>query len=100
MSDFIHLIFCNNCYSLILISMFFSQYQGLSFSSLMYVTRRSMENAVADLTKKLQHASDVIDVGVHLLHWIFFQYFKFLVRHTHSYEQQGFEHDCIINSYI
>ena len=62
--------------------MFISQYQGLSFSSLMYVTRRNMENAVADLTKKLQHASDVIDVSVHLLHWIFFQYFKSLVRHT------------------
>ena len=62
--------------------MFISQYQGLSFSSLMYVTRRNMENAVADLTKKLQHASDVIDVRVHLLHWIFFQYFKSLVRHT------------------
>jgi len=66
----------------------------------MYVTRRNMENAVADLTKKLQHASDVIDVGVHLLYWIFFQYIKFLVRHAHLYEQHVFEHDYIINSHI
>ncbi|KAK7274744.1 hypothetical protein RIF29_15842 [Crotalaria pallida] len=35
-------------------------WKGISFSDLMYVTKRSMENAVADLTKKLQHASDVI----------------------------------------
>ncbi|GAU15776.1 hypothetical protein TSUD_235920 [Trifolium subterraneum] len=40
---------------------------GLSFSSLMYVTKRNMESAVADLTKKLQHASDVIaDAKKHL----------------------------------
>ncbi|XP_019432027.1 PREDICTED: uncharacterized protein LOC109339107 isoform X2 [Lupinus angustifolius] len=42
-------------------------WKGISFSSLMYVTKRSMENAVADLTKKLQHASDVIaDAKKHL----------------------------------
>lgn len=40
----------------------------------MYVTKQSMEKAVADLTKKLQHASDVIAVGVHLLLGIFFLY--------------------------
>jgi len=33
-----------------------------------------MEKAVTDLTKKLQHASDVIAVGVHLLLGIFFLY--------------------------
>jgi hypothetical protein len=33
-----------------------------------------MEKAVADLTTKLQHASDVVAVSVHLLHWIFFQF--------------------------
>lgn len=43
----------------------------------MYVTKRNMEAAVADLTKKLQHASDVIAVGVHLLHWIFLQFLNF-----------------------
>ncbi|CAL0308144.1 unnamed protein product [Lupinus luteus] len=42
-------------------------WKGISFSDLMYVTKRSMENAVADLTKKLQHASDVIaDAKKHL----------------------------------
>ncbi|CAL0318277.1 unnamed protein product [Lupinus luteus] len=42
-------------------------WKGISFSNLMYVTKRSMENAVADLTKKLQHASDVIaDAKKHL----------------------------------
>ncbi|WJX56100.1 hypothetical protein P8452_41790 [Trifolium repens] len=42
-------------------------WKGLSFSSLMYVTKRNMESAVADLTKKLQHASDVIaDAKKHL----------------------------------
>lgn len=40
----------------------------------MYVTRRNMEKAVADLTKKLQHASDVIAVCVHLLIGIFLLY--------------------------
>lgn len=41
--------------------------KGVSFSDLMYVTKRNMENAVADLTKKLQHASDVIaDAKKHL----------------------------------
>jgi hypothetical protein len=40
----------------------------------MFVTKHNMEKAVTDLTKKLQHASDVIAVSVHLLHWIFFQY--------------------------
>ncbi|XP_054810447.1 uncharacterized protein LOC129311953 isoform X3 [Prosopis cineraria] len=35
-------------------------WKGLSLSSLMYVTKRSMEKAVSDLTKKLLHASDVI----------------------------------------
>ncbi|CAI8588360.1 unnamed protein product [Vicia faba] len=41
--------------------------KGLSFSDLMYVTKRNMEAAVADLTKKLQHASDVIaDAKKHL----------------------------------
>ncbi|XP_012568277.1 uncharacterized protein [Cicer arietinum] len=35
--------------------------KGISFSDLMYVTKRNMENAVADLTKKLNHASDVLD---------------------------------------
>jgi len=33
-----------------------------------------MEKAVGDLTKKLQHASDVIAVSVHLLLGIFFLY--------------------------
>ncbi|PNY10743.1 BZIP transcription factor [Trifolium pratense] len=42
----------------------YMKWKGLSFSSLMYVTKRNMENAVADLTKKLQHASDVIAVGM------------------------------------
>nr|AFK33387.1 unknown [Lotus japonicus] len=42
-------------------------WKGISFSDLMYVTKRNMENAVADLTKKLQHASDVIaDAKKHL----------------------------------
>ncbi|KAG5068033.1 hypothetical protein JHK85_000410 [Glycine max] len=42
-------------------------WKGISFSDLMYVTRRNMEKAVADLTKKLQHASDVIaDTKKHL----------------------------------
>lgn len=40
----------------------------------MYVTRRNMEKAVADLTKKLQHASDVIAVCVNLLLGIFLLY--------------------------
>jgi len=40
----------------------------------MYVTKQSMEKAVGDLTKKLQHASDVIAVSVHLLLGIFFLY--------------------------
>ncbi|XP_045813789.1 uncharacterized protein LOC123907534 [Trifolium pratense] len=45
----------------------YMKWKGLSFSSLMYVTKRNMENAVADLTKKLQHASDVIaDAKKHL----------------------------------
>ncbi|TKY62182.1 hypothetical protein E2542_SST12038 [Spatholobus suberectus] len=42
-------------------------WKGISFSDLMYVTKRNMEKAVADLTKKLQHASDVIaDAKKHL----------------------------------
>ncbi|XP_028804605.1 uncharacterized protein LOC114759569 isoform X1 [Neltuma alba] len=42
-------------------------WKGISFSDLMYVTKRSMEKAVSDLTKKLQHASDVIaDAKKHL----------------------------------
>ncbi|XP_028792575.1 uncharacterized protein LOC114748368 [Neltuma alba] len=42
-------------------------WKGLSFSSLMYVTKRGMEKAVSDLTKKLVHASDVIaDAKKHL----------------------------------
>ncbi|KHN08707.1 hypothetical protein glysoja_024616 [Glycine soja] len=42
-------------------------WKGISFSDLMYVTKRNMEKAVADLTKKLQHASDVIaDTKKHL----------------------------------
>ncbi|KAI9111907.1 hypothetical protein K1719_017597 [Acacia pycnantha] len=42
-------------------------WKGISFSSLMYVTKRSMEKAVSDLTKKLMHASDVItDAKKHL----------------------------------
>ncbi|WJX62451.1 hypothetical protein P8452_47446 [Trifolium repens] len=35
-------------------------WKGLSFSDIMFVTKHNMEKAVADLTKKLQHASDVI----------------------------------------
>ncbi|WVZ10857.1 hypothetical protein V8G54_015387 [Vigna mungo] len=43
-------------------------WKGISFSDLMYVTKQSMEKAVADLTKKLQHASDVIaDAKKHLI---------------------------------
>ncbi|XP_061338781.1 uncharacterized protein LOC133285550 isoform X2 [Gastrolobium bilobum] len=42
-------------------------WKGISFSDLMYVTKRNMEKAVSDLTKKLQHASDVIaDAKKHL----------------------------------
>ncbi|KAL1293988.1 uncharacterized protein [Arachis hypogaea] len=42
-------------------------WKGISFSDLMYVTKRSMEKAVSNLTKKLQHASDVIaDAKKHL----------------------------------
>ncbi|XP_054823253.1 uncharacterized protein LOC129321501 isoform X2 [Prosopis cineraria] len=42
-------------------------WKGISFSDLMYVTKRNMEKAVLDLTKKLQHASDVIaDAKKHL----------------------------------
>ncbi|KAK2430769.1 putative GRIP/coiled-coil protein [Trifolium repens] len=37
-------------------------WKGLSFSDIMFVTKHNMEKAVADLTTKLQHASDVIDV--------------------------------------
>ncbi|CAL5188346.1 unnamed protein product [Lathyrus oleraceus] len=45
----------------------YMKFKGLSFSDLMYVTKRNMEAAVADLTKKLQHASDVIaDAKKHL----------------------------------
>ncbi|XP_058777593.1 uncharacterized protein LOC131651884 isoform X1 [Vicia villosa] len=45
----------------------YMRFKGLSFSDLMYVTKRNMEAAVADLTKKLQHASDVIaDAKKHL----------------------------------
>ncbi|KAI4328392.1 hypothetical protein L6164_020749 [Bauhinia variegata] len=36
-------------------------WKGLSFSDLMYVTKHNMEKAVSELTKKLQHASDIID---------------------------------------
>ncbi|WJX26956.1 hypothetical protein P8452_15823 [Trifolium repens] len=36
-------------------------WKGLSFSDIMFVTKHNMEKAVADLTTKLQHASDVID---------------------------------------
>ncbi|KAI4314205.1 hypothetical protein L6164_027138 [Bauhinia variegata] len=36
-------------------------WKGFSFSDLMYVTKRNMEKAVSELTKKLQHASDIID---------------------------------------
>ncbi|WJX57101.1 hypothetical protein P8452_42693 [Trifolium repens] len=35
-------------------------WKGLSFSDIMFVTKHNMEKAVTDLTKKLQHASDVI----------------------------------------
>ncbi|XP_027914266.1 uncharacterized protein LOC114173830 isoform X2 [Vigna unguiculata] len=43
-------------------------WKGISFSDLMYVTKQSMEKAVGDLTKKLQHASDVIaDAKKHLI---------------------------------
>lgn len=65
----------------------------------MYVTKRNMEAAVADLTKKLQHASDVIAVGVHLLHWIFLQCFTFLVMLTYICAEV-FGHNCTAPSIL
>ncbi|GAU38716.1 hypothetical protein TSUD_396450 [Trifolium subterraneum] len=38
-------------------------WKGLSFSDIMFLTKHNMEKAVADLTTKLQHASDVIAVN-------------------------------------
>lgn len=35
-------------------------WKGLSFSDLMYVTKQSMSNAVSNLTKHLEHVSDVL----------------------------------------
>ncbi|PNX63136.1 bzip transcription factor, partial [Trifolium pratense] len=41
-------------------------WKGLSFSDIMFVTKNNMEKAVADLTKKLQHVSDVIAAQTHM----------------------------------
>ncbi|XP_057448309.1 uncharacterized protein LOC130739871 isoform X2 [Lotus japonicus] len=45
----------------------YMRWKGISFSDLMYVTKRQMEKAVTDLNKKLHHVTDVIaDVKKHL----------------------------------
>lgn len=41
--------------------------QGISFSDIMCVTKRNMENAVANLTKHLDTVSEAISVGASLI---------------------------------
>ena len=38
--------------------------QGLSFSDLMYVTKKNMANAVSNLTKHLENVSDALAVSL------------------------------------
>ncbi|KAK7315189.1 hypothetical protein VNO77_33724 [Canavalia gladiata] len=55
------------------------QYQGISFSDLMYVTNID-EKAVVDLTKNLQHASDVIAIVESLRYWLFRSIYEAVTR--------------------
>lgn len=47
-------------------SLFYFYYQGIAFSDLMYVTKRSMANAVTSLTQNLEKVTEALNVNFHL----------------------------------
>lgn len=51
--------------------MLFKFIQGISFSDLMYVTKRNMANAVSNLTKHLEQVSDALAVSIRFIVAIF-----------------------------